>query len=115
MNPYILPGTIKSTNIIEITCSLEFGFWPPLIHEKTKKNNIVEARQITMFLNHYYLGLSWRKSALRFKKDHATAIHAAKRVLEHLKYEKEYRKRFILICKRIGIEDQIINRLMDIE
>ena len=62
------------------------------IHTKSRKREVVQARQIAMFLAKSYTDFSTAKiGALIGHKDHATVLHACKTIKELREVDKTFR------------------------
>jgi chromosomal replication initiator protein len=63
-----------------------------LIHSKSRKREIVQARQVTMFLSKKYTGHSYSHiGKMVGKRDHATVLHACKTIQDSLDIDKGFR------------------------
>lgn len=87
LNPYVLPG-VKSgyytflyqpMDVIEIICGY-FNLTYKQVNVKSRKKELVLARQYCMLFLMDLNKLSASESALYFKRDHATAIHSKKTI-----------------------------------
>ncbi len=68
-----------------------FGIEPNKVREKTRKQEIVEARQIAMFLSKKFTKSSLKTIGLHFGgRDHSTVIHAISTVEERLSTSPKY-------------------------
>jgi len=62
------------------------------IHSKSRKREIVQARQVTMFLSKKYTDYSFsRIGSLVGKRDHATVLHSCGAIQDRLDYDKAFR------------------------
>ncbi len=83
------PITIDT--IINTVCS-HFGLETAMIHTKSRKRDVVQARQIAMFLAKNNTDYSASKiGTLIGGKDHATVLHACKTVRELREVDKAFR------------------------
>lgn len=74
--------TITIDNIINTVCK-HFGLDTSAIHTKSRKREVVQARQIAMYLAKNYTDFSTAKiGSLIGNKDHATVLHACKTISE---------------------------------
>lgn len=65
---------------------------PKLLQAKTRKREIVQARQISMYLSKKYTDYSLsRIGDILGRKDHATVLHACKTISEQLEIDKALR------------------------
>lgn len=95
-----------NTSIIEQIVSKYFNIPISLLQKKTRKREIVQARQMEMFFALNYTNLSLAKIGLRYgKKDHATVYHAKKTIENLYDTNKEIKK--IIDELKIIIEDNI--------
>ena len=75
-------------DIIQTVCQ-HFGLETSAIHTKSRKREVVQARQIAMFLAKNNTNLSTAKiGALIGNKDHATVLHACKTIKEQQEVDK---------------------------
>lgn len=62
------------------------------LHSKSRKREIVQARQVTMFLSKKYTDHSYsRIGSLVGKRDHATVLHACKAIQDAIEVDKGFR------------------------
>ena len=72
------PVTVE--DIIRTVCS-HYGLEPNTIHTKSRKRDVVQARQVAMYLAKTYTDLSTAKIGnLIGNRDHATVLHACKTI-----------------------------------
>ena len=72
------PVTID--DIIRVVCT-HYGLEPNTIHTKSRKHDVVQARQVAMYLAKTYTDLSTAKIGnLIGNRDHATVLHACKTI-----------------------------------
>lgn len=65
---------------------------PKDMHSKSRKREIVQARQVTMFLSKKYTDFSYAHiGKLVGKRDHATVLHACKTIQDNLDVDKSFR------------------------
>ena len=77
--------------IINTVCK-HFGLETATIHTKSRKREVVQARQIAMYLAKNYTDFSTAKiGALIGHKDHATVLHACKTIKELKEVDKSFR------------------------
>ena len=78
-------------DIINVVCK-HFSLDTATIHTKSRKREVVQARQIAMFLAKSYTDFSTAKiGALIGHKDHATVLHACKTIKELREVDKTFR------------------------
>lgn len=83
--------TVTIDEIINTVCS-HFGLETAAIHTKSRKREVVQARQIAMYLAKNHTDLSTAKiGALIGHKDHATVLHACKTIKELKEVDKSFR------------------------
>ena len=81
---------ITVDNIIQAVCS-HFGLDTNAIHSKSRKRDVVQARQIAMYLAKNYTDFSTSKiGSLIGGKDHATVLHACKTISELREVNKPF-------------------------
>ena len=82
---------ISVQSIQEVVCKY-FDLDQSLIHSKSRKREIVQARQITMFLSKKYTDCSLSHiGKIVGKKDHATVLHACKTIKDQMETDKTFR------------------------
>lgn len=85
----------KKQVTIELIQEKVCGFYdmdPKLLQAKTRKREIVQARQISMYLSKKYTDYSLsRIGDILGRKDHATVLHACKTISEQLEIDKALR------------------------
>ena len=63
------------------------------LQSKSRKQNIVQARQVAMFLYHKYTEVTYTQIGRDFgKRDHSTVLHACNQVARRMSVDKNYRK-----------------------
>lgn len=83
--------TISIDTIIEMVCK-HFGLEKNAIHTKSRKREVVQARQIAMYLAKNHTDLSTSKIGKFIgNKDHATVLHACKTVKGQCEVDKAFR------------------------
>lgn len=81
---------ITIDNIINTVCK-HFGLDTSAIHTKSRKREVVQARQIAMYLAKNYTEFSTAKiGSLIGNKDHATVLHACKTISELKEVSKSF-------------------------
>ncbi len=79
------------TDIEELVCS-HFNIKSGLIHTASRKREIVQARQVAMYLAKQYTDMSFSQIGILIgKKNHATVLHACKTVKNQLEVDKGFR------------------------
>lgn len=80
---YALPGIVRrqpKPEEIDRAVAREYGLAVADLSIKSRKREIVEPRQVGMYLNKKYTPLSLGNIGARYRKDHATVLHAYKTV-----------------------------------
>lgn len=92
---------ITINTIESIVCDF-YNIKSELIHTASRKRQIVQARQITMYLskNHTEMSLA-QIGSLIGKKNHATVLHACKIVREQMEVDKVFREEIAEIEKKL--------------
>jgi len=82
---------ITLDKIQDVVCNY-FNVEMKLIHSKSRKREIVQARHVTMFLSKKYTDFSYSHIGnMVGKRDHATVLHACKTVQDSLDIDKTFR------------------------
>lgn len=75
-----------------------------LIHTASRKRQIVQARQVTMYLSKSYTEMSLAQiGSLIGKKNHATVLHACRTVKEQMEVDKTFRDEINEIEKKLKV------------
>lgn len=92
-----------TSEVIENVVCEHFGLDMEQLKSTTRKREIVQARQIAMYLikNHTGLSLSQIGAGLG-KKNHATVLHACKTVQEQIEVDKSFRSNISEIEKKLS-------------
>lgn len=90
MSPYIIPG-VKT--IEDIACEI-WQIPKESLYVKTRKREVVEARQVLMAYGKQKTGNSFAKVGKGFNKDHATVIHSVKTVKNLRETNKAFRDKY---------------------
>lgn len=92
MNYFVIPGITSPTSakfILEyMNKQTKYNMF-----DKTKRQEVVEIRQITMYLLRNLTNESFAEIGKRFNKSHATVIHSCKTV-DDLRTNKSYNKMY---------------------
>ncbi|MDR2955511.1 MAG: chromosomal replication initiator protein DnaA [Prevotella sp.] len=91
-----------TVNVIEsIVCDF-YNIKNDLIHTASRKRQIVQARQVTMYLSKSYTDMSLAQiGSMIGKKNHATVLHACKTVKEQMEVDKIFREEIEEIEKKL--------------
>ena len=99
-------NTVKEVSmeyIINIVCEY-FKISPEQIGQNTRKRQVVQARQIAMYLAKKYSNASLASIGQQCgKKDHATVYHACKAIANQLETDKQFKVMFADIEKKIAL------------
>ena len=77
-------------DILKVVCK-HFDLEPSAIHTKSRKREVVQARQIAMYLAKNHTDFSTSKIGKFIgNKDHATVLHACKTVKGQLEVDKSF-------------------------
>ena len=94
---------ISIEDIQRLVCEY-FGIDPNKVREKTRKQEIVEARQIAMYLSKIMTKSSLKTIGLHFGgRDHSTVIHAINAVENHLETSPKFQQIVRDIQQRIDL------------
>ncbi|MBQ4399067.1 MAG: chromosomal replication initiator protein DnaA [Bacteroidales bacterium] len=100
-------NTVKEVSveyIINIVCEY-FKISPEQLALKTRKRQVVQARQIAMYLAKKYSNASLAAIGQQCgKKDHATVHHACKTIANQLETDKQFKVMFADIEKKIALQ-----------
>ena len=99
-------NTVKEVSveyIINIVCEY-FKISPEQMALNTRKRQVVQARQIAMYLSKKYSNASLASIGQQCgKKDHATVHHACKTIANQLETDKQFKVMFADIEKKIAL------------
>lgn len=89
-------------NTIESTVCDFYNIKSELIHTASRKRQIVQARQVAMYLSKSYTEMSLAQiGSLIGKKNHATVLHACRTVREQMEVDKTFREEVAEIEKKL--------------
>ncbi|WP_029903865.1 chromosomal replication initiator protein DnaA [Prevotella sp. 10(H)] len=92
---------ITVSTIESVVCEF-YNIKSELIHTASRKRQIVQARQVTMYLSKSYTEMSLAQiGSLIGKKNHATVLHACKTVKEQMEVDKVFRDEIAEIEKKL--------------
>ncbi|GAB6011618.1 chromosomal replication initiator protein DnaA [Viscerimonas tarda] len=90
-------------NITEVVCK-HFNIKSELIHTASRKREIVQARQVTMYLSKRYTEMSLSQiGTIIGKKNHATVLHSCRMVKDQIEVDKGFRNDIAEIEKKLKI------------
>lgn len=93
VSPYIIPGKPSIDDIV----ASHFGITVVDMRERTRKREIVEARQYSMWFKAEHTRMSFRAIAEYYSGlDHATVHHAKKTVLNLMQTDKFFRQKALM-------------------
>ncbi len=97
ISPYCFPGIfIKHIDVMKRVCCLYEGITPEMLIDKTRKRDIVEPRQICIYLMRKELKLTFQHIQAVFNfKTHASVIYAIKNVENMMDTNKQYKNKII--------------------
>lgn len=91
-----------TVNAIESVVCDFYNIKSELIHTPSRKRQIVQARQVTMYLSKAYTEMSLAQiGSLIGKKNHATVLHACRTVKEQMEVDKVFREEIAEIEKKL--------------
>lgn len=94
---------ITIDTIQDIVCKF-YNIKSELIHTASRKRQIVQARQVTMYLSKQYTEMSLAQiGSLIGKKNHATVLHACRTVKEQMEVDKIFRDEISEIEKKLKV------------
>ena len=82
-----------------------FGITVDEIMSLKRDKQIAEARQIAMYVSRKYTDLSQNDIAEVFKRDHATVIHAIKKISNELSTSPDLQAKINVIVKKLNIDE----------
>ncbi|MDU1889162.1 MAG: chromosomal replication initiator protein DnaA [Dysgonomonas sp.] len=92
---------ITVSSIESVVCDF-YNIKSELIHSASRKRQIVQARQVTMYLSKSYTEMSLAQiGSIIGKKNHATVLHACKTVKEQMEVDKVFREEIAEIEKKL--------------
>jgi chromosomal replication initiator protein len=104
MNPYIIPGIPG----IDVMCANEWGIPRERLYHRTRKREVVEARQMAMYLHVTRERSSYATAAGHYGLDHATAIHAVKTVRALMAVDKEFKRKANGVIDKLQVLDNAV-------
>ena len=88
-------------DILKVVCK-HFDLEPSAIHTKSRKREVVQARQIAMYLLRSELHLSFPRIANELgRKDHTTAIHSVEKIEKSIKLDFMIREQVAEIREKL--------------
>ena len=85
--------------LVEI-CASEFKTTPVAMQSKTRKQNVVFARHIAMYIMRNKYKMTYYSICFIFNRTHATAIHAIENVENMVATDKFFREKFESILEQ---------------
>tara|TARA_R110002020_G_scaffold2532_3_gene12142 strand:- start:3500 stop:4108 length:609 start_codon:yes stop_codon:yes gene_type:complete len=116
INPYLIPGlkrfefaekppVLDKQSVIDVICDY-FHVSLDILSSKTRKREICEPRQITMYLLRKHTSLTCKSIASIFSKDHATVIHGCKSISNLIQVDRELKKNIGKIEDILEVRDR---------
>ena len=95
------PGKL-SVDIIQQLVANHFGFTPALLAAPTRRREVVQARQLAMYLTKHFLALPLKTIGLSFGgRDHTTVLHAINAVETRRRDDAEYAQTLSQLCDTV--------------
>lgn len=83
---------LTSDDIVAMVCKRS-GIRQKEIVSKSRKQNIVQARQLAMYICHKYTDMPYSQIGRRFgNRDHSTVLYACRQVAHRISVEKDFRR-----------------------
>ena len=100
---YIRPkNTASCESVIESVCSF-YDIQKNILSTKTRKREIVLARQVIMFIFREHLNLSYSLIGKNFgNRDHTTVMHACEKIQKTLQENSIFQREYDKLVKHIG-------------
>jgi chromosomal replication initiator protein len=76
-------------DIIESVCQ-HYQVTPEEVSGKSRKRNLVIARQVSMFLAQKHTKMPASRIGKLIGRDHSTVLHSCEKVIERLKIDKDF-------------------------
>lgn len=89
----------------EIIAAAIFETEPEKLFIKTRKPDVVMARQICMVYRFRFLKMSLAEAGARYSKDHTTVLHAKKTVNNLYETDKKYRAKVDMFFQKIDTKN----------
>jgi chromosomal replication initiation ATPase DnaA len=109
-------GTELTLDFIQQVVAEKYGVAPADLQIKTRKLEIREGRQVSMFFGHLFLKMSLASVGFKIgRKDHSTVLHAERRVRGLYQVDKCFRSRMndimttLCICETTGLFPRVLN------
>lgn len=103
MNPYAIPGIAG----IDAMCAQEWGIDREQLYTRTRERQVVEARQMAMYLRVTRERSSYAAAGQPYDRNHATAIHAVRTVRNLMSTDKAFRDK----ARRVIVTLEEMDRL----
>ncbi len=83
---------LTDDDIITAVCQ-HYGVKQRDVFSKSRKQNIVQVRQVAMYLCHKYTNMSYKQIGRRIgNRDHSTVVHACNQISRRLSVDKAFRR-----------------------
>ncbi|MFA5037070.1 MAG: helix-turn-helix domain-containing protein [Candidatus Izemoplasmatales bacterium] len=101
---------MQVANIIDVV-EKEYELAPDSVYSRTRKREICEARQLSMFLTSHATIL--KGSAVAYRFGYTSIAHARKNISNLIETNKTFRESFIDICHKLNLTDELITKMTD--
>ena len=95
ISPYVYAGLVRKS--LQEKIEEEFNIVPTFLLRKTRERNIVEARAVFVYIMRNIAQWSWQAIAEVCDANHATLIHAYRKCVDLMSYDKVYKEKVKLI------------------
>jgi chromosomal replication initiation ATPase DnaA len=112
---YIIPGLEPALTDIQIVTKKVaeyYGISTSSLKLKSRKRELVEPRQVVMFIGRNCLQLNWIECGVLFGVDHSTAIYGSKVVAGLCVTNRSFREKMREILSLVGTDEKKINTLL---
>lgn len=92
---------VRPTDIVRATSDM-FGVKPSELKGKRRKANIVQSRQVAMYIMRHELGLQYEAIAEYFEKDHTTVMHSVQKIEENVGKSQDLDEKLLGIKKTLS-------------
>jgi chromosomal replication initiation ATPase DnaA len=90
----------------------QYGLPKGALYEQTQKRIVVEARQMTMFLAYYTMGLGVIKTGIPFKRDYRSVLYSLKTMRNLVETNSIVHDKFINICNELEIDNGFVDKIL---
>jgi hypothetical protein len=103
----------KTVAFIKDVVAKYYKLEPSVYESKHRFRHIVECKHVAVYLTGEFLNLKLVEMASYFYCDHATIIHACKKITNHLSYDKQLQRDVALLSEMIKNRDVKVNDELD--